>query len=643
MKSKIYLFLVILLISAIGQNLLSQTLQWSQTYNAAGPNRDNPNSNVIDASGNCYVIGNKYISGFNYDFVVIKYNPVGVEEWVRIFDGSEFDAFNDNDDGKAIKVGSDGNIYAAGNLSDTITKQNCSLIKITPDGYVSWSVTFNFSGTNYDYINDILVDVPNGIYAAGHTYDWLSGNDDALTIKFDTSGNVIWAKNFDSSDTLTYGNDDSKFIAKDNAGFIYTGGYTHYDTDNINFLKYSPDGELIHSFIFDDLYADETLYKMKMDNSGNIYAVGKGTGVTMIIIKLDSSLSLQWTDTTSYGTFSNDHAEDLSIDVDGNIYVCGTLAMDSGLGYFLTKSAVLKYSSSGSLLWMFTHISNSTSETAIKIIASNDGTVFVLGSFWTPSFSTSHLKVMRLDSAGNLIDSIFYNGSGTNNMSAKSFSIDENNSLFISLTRNSLANSGKIVTLKYSNPLLPVELTSFNYERRENNVVLKWSTSSELNNIGFDIERKDNKNDNWKKIDFIAGHGNSITDNSYSYRDNNLISGKYSYRLKQIDYNGNNKYYYLNTEVVIGAPQKFVLHQNYPNPFNPTTMFNFEIPEDGFVTLKVYDMSGREVISLVNTNLLAGYHSLSLNASKFNLSSGVYFYKISSSNYSAIKKMVLLK
>ncbi len=250
---------------------------------------------------------------------------------------------------------------------------------------------------------------------------------------------------------------------------------------------------------------------------------------------------------------------------------------------------------------------------------------------------------MRLNSSGNLIDSIFYNGSGSNNMVANTFSIDANNSLYISLTRNSLANSNKIVTLKYSNPLLPVELTSFNYERRENNVLLKWSTSSELNNSGFDIERKDNGNNSWRKIGSVAGQGNSGTENNYIFRDKNLIPGKYFYRLKQIDYNGNYKYFDLQNEVVIGIPEKFVLNQNYPNPFNPTTKMTFEIPKDEFVTLKIFDVSGREVASLVNSNLPAGYHIVSFNASGFSLSSGIYFYRLNSVDYSAVKKMILLK
>jgi len=639
MKQIIYTIILITIFLITGNAAFSQTLSWSQTYNSSGITRDTPNGNAIDASGNCYIVGKKLVSGFDNDFIVIKYNSSGVEEWVKTFAGSA----NNDDEGEVIKVGSDGNIYAAGVIKDATTNQDCAIYKITPDGYVSWSRIYNFSGTNYDYVLDILVDIPNGIYTTGYTYNWLTGNQDALTMKLDTSGNITWAKSFDSSDLFDIGTDGSRFIAKDNAGFIYTAGNTEFITPSLNFLKYSPNGDLIHSYIYDDNYEEEVLYGMKVDNSGNVYGVGKGAAVTMILVKLDSSLSFQWFDTTSYGTYNNDHAEDLVIGDDGHIYVCGSLSMDSGLGYFLIKSAVLKYSPSGNLEWTFTHMSNTKADYAKKIIASNDGTLFVLGYFWTPTYSTSHLKVMRLNSSGSLIDSIFYTGSGSNNMVASTLSIDANNSLYISLTRSSLANADKIVTLKYSNPLLPVELTLFNYEKRENNVLLNWTTSSELNNSGFDIERKDNANQSWRKIEFVAGYGNSGTENNYSYMDKNLVSGTYFYRLKQIDYNGNYKYYDLQSEVIIGIPQKFVLHQNYPNPFNPATKITFEIPKNEFISLKVYDISGREVASLINANLPAGYHTVSLNASEFNLSSGVYFYKLNSADYSAIKKMILLK
>jgi len=196
-----------------------------------------------------------------------------------------------------------------------------------------------------------------------------------------------------------------------------------------------------------------------------------------------------------------------------------------------------------------------------------------------------------------------------------------------------------IVTYGF-NTALPVELASFSSLVNGRDVKMKWVTVSELNNTGFDIERK-NSNDVWTKIGFAAGNGTVNTSTEYNFEDKNLQTGKYSYRLKQIDYNGNYKYYDLTTDVSIGVPAKFVLEQNYPNPFNPSTTINFEIPNGSFVSLKVYDTNGREISSLVNELKNAGYYSVKFNAA--NLSSGIYFYKIQAGEFSAVKKLVLVK
>ncbi|MBS1513790.1 MAG: T9SS type A sorting domain-containing protein [Bacteroidetes bacterium] len=187
---------------------------------------------------------------------------------------------------------------------------------------------------------------------------------------------------------------------------------------------------------------------------------------------------------------------------------------------------------------------------------------------------------------------------------------------------------------------LPVELASFTASINERNVTLNWSTSQELNNKGFEIERKA-MNGAWYKIGFAEGYGTSNLSHNYSFTDNGLNTGRYSYRLKQIDYNGNYKYYGLHNEVVIGVPNKFALMQNYPNPFNPSTVVSFQLPITGFVSLKVYDISGREVSSLVNEMKEAGYYSVNFNAA--GISSGTYFYKLTTDKFSDVKKMVVVK
>jgi endonuclease/exonuclease/phosphatase family metal-dependent hydrolase len=190
-----------------------------------------------------------------------------------------------------------------------------------------------------------------------------------------------------------------------------------------------------------------------------------------------------------------------------------------------------------------------------------------------------------------------------------------------------------------NNSSLPVNLASFVSSVTGNNIELKWSTESELNNSGFEIERK--ANSDWKKIGFVAGSGNTNSVNSYSYTDRGLQSGSYQYRLKQIDFNGNYEYHNLTNEVTIGAPDKFTLEQNYPNPFNPSTTINYSLTNDGFVSLTVYDMLGREVTSLVQEFKPAGYYSIDFNASA--LTSGMYFYRLSANGFTSIRKMTLIK
>ena len=203
---------------------------------------------------------------------------------------------------------------------------------------------------------------------------------------------------------------------------------------------------------------------------------------------------------------------------------------------------------------------------------------------------------------------------------------------------------GIFVTTSWDNTALPVELSSFNYETLKGNVTLHWTTSSEINNAGFDVERSDVNgqiSNVWSKAGFISGNGTSSGSINYSFTDNNLSSGKYNYRLKQIDYNGNYEYFSLNSDVIIATPKNFFLGQNYPNPFNPSTVINYNIPQDSYVKIKLYDNTGREVRTLLNEFISAGYYTINFNVS--DLASGIYFYNINAGEYTATKKMMLVR
>ena len=188
---------------------------------------------------------------------------------------------------------------------------------------------------------------------------------------------------------------------------------------------------------------------------------------------------------------------------------------------------------------------------------------------------------------------------------------------------------------------LPVQLSSFTSSMKGRDVNLTWMTEKEINNAGFDVERKVIENNEWKKVGFVTGKGSSNSPVNYTFEDKKLNSGKYNYRLKQIDYNGNFEYHNLTSIVDVSLPTKFNLSQNYPNPFNPTTKIDFDLPEDGKTDLRIYDILGKEVATLVNEFKTAGYYTINFDASK--LSSGIYFYRLNVNGFSEVKKMSLIK
>ena len=192
---------------------------------------------------------------------------------------------------------------------------------------------------------------------------------------------------------------------------------------------------------------------------------------------------------------------------------------------------------------------------------------------------------------------------------------------------------------------VPVELTSFTAQLNDYQVLLHWQTSTETNNQGFEIQRRitqKNSVSEWTTIGFIEGHGTTTEPRHYSFNDdiNHLNVLYFTYRLKQVDYDGSFEY---SKEVTVenSIPDEFSLYQNFPNPFNPSTTIEFAIPEKGFVTLAIYDLLGNEITTLVNKEMNAGLHKVVFNAR--GLTSGIYIYKITAETFTQTKKMTLIK
>ncbi|MCC7158096.1 MAG: T9SS type A sorting domain-containing protein, partial [Ignavibacteria bacterium] len=197
---------------------------------------------------------------------------------------------------------------------------------------------------------------------------------------------------------------------------------------------------------------------------------------------------------------------------------------------------------------------------------------------------------------------------------------------------------------------LPVVLESFDVSVRNRDAGLNWVTSYELNNKGFGIERKVKSEGGytaWKEIGFVNGNGTSNKGFAYSYTDRKLNKGSYQYRLRQVDYNGNAEYFSPSntSDIVVGNPNVFDLGQNYPNPSNPKSKIDFQMPFDGKVSIKVYDLLGREVATLVDGIKTADFYTVEFDGS--NLASGTYFYRIiaesGTEKFTKTLKIVLVK
>lgn len=237
-----------------------------------------------------------------------------------------------------------------------------------------------------------------------------------------------------------------------------------------------------------------------------------------------------------------------------------------------------------------------------------------------PSNSTSIELIQRITFSGSTVTFLLTNATSINKQ------MTDINKLFFG-------------TEDGGNPL-PVELVSFSAQRKGTHILLNWSTATEVNNYGFEIEKRSEKSEEWIKAGFVPGNGNSNSTKDYSFTDPVTVKGKLFYRLKQIDTDGAFSY---SDPVSIssGAPENFTLRQNYPNPFNPSTTISYSIPEDSYTKLIVYDALGREVRNLVNSEQMAGDYEINFDGD--GLPSGLYICRLYSKDYSSTIQMLLIK
>lgn len=296
--------------------------------------------------------------------------------------------------------------------------------------------------------------------------------------------------------------------------------------------------------------------------------------------------------------------------------------LPSGLGFGAgSEGKVIKTTDFGRTWSVYASPFTTSNMTSVEI--EDENTAHCFGAFGAALYTTD----------GGAAWSSYVLGSG-NNILGSSFYRDP-------LSGNTmLLVHGEIGTiLRTGNLVVPVELISLSASAAGNSVILSWKTSTELNNSGFEIQRRAGSA-LWVTAGFIKGAGTTTIGAQYSFTDSGLPQGKYYYRLKQIDINGSFEYSHV-IETEIGTPSEFHLFQNFPNPFNPETVISFSLESDGRAVVKIFDINGSEVTTLIDEQRSKGLHSIRLDAS--GLATGIYFYSLRAGESYSVRKMLLLK
>lgn len=316
---------------------------WVARYNGPEDNWDAATALSVDASGNVYVTGKSYGSNF-FDYVTIKYNSSGIEEWIARYDGPG----NSDDVATALEIDASGNVYVTGQSIDSETFYDYATIKYDSSGVQQWVARFNGPGNTKDLASDLAVDVSGNVYVTGASGEGSPNLSDYVTVKYNSSGAQQWVGRYNN----LY--DYATAVAVDASGNIYVTGYSFSCTMFYDYatIKYNAKGNQQWVARYDGANSDDLSYALAVDTSGNVYvtgeSVGSGTSSDYATIKYNTSGNQLWVARYNGPGNAVDRALDMAVDRAGAVYVTGE---SEGSGT-VTDYATLKYDALGNERWV---------------------------------------------------------------------------------------------------------------------------------------------------------------------------------------------------------------------------------------------------------------------------------------------------
>ncbi len=620
---------------------------------------------TVDNSGNVFVTGpstSRY--GTSADAVIIKYNSNGDSLWVR-----RYDRASNSDWVLKVKTDSYGNVFAAGHSINSSNNYDYFIIKYDAGGVHQWARFYNGTTNQNDFFGGMDID------GSGNAYITVKSHSDLVSIKYDPAGNLQWLHKYPGAHGQT--------IKADSYGNAYVCGYAQ---NNFLTIKYNSTGDTVWTKMYDGGCSGnraDAAYSLAIDGSGNVFVTGGSVGCTdtdqdVTTIKYNSIGEEQWVRKHNGASLTgSDLGKEIMLDANGNVYVAG-VSFEVNRQKYLT----MKYDKDGNQKWLQTYGNHDTGTYTLNDMAINSsGNVYVTGSCPEPMTGGLKIGTVMYSQAGlrltALLEGFYDNNSGNmvqdtvvvylRNTVSPFAVVDSVKSILDSLGRgvfifhNTTPGMSCFVSVKHRNSievwsnngiLISAGIVSFDFttdasQAYGNNLTLKGAKyciySGDCDQDGA-IDGTDQMQ---------IENASSVTSTGYVITDVNgdlIVDGS---DLLIAENNASN-YVAVRNPIVGMSPgishirdlpsrssSTFELHDNYPNPFNPSTEIRFSVAVNGYVTLKIYDMAGKEVAVLVNEMKTAGEHSVMFNAS--GLSSGTYFYKLTAGSVEQVKKMTLVK